>query len=97
VWEWVGDWYDRYHYESLPNDQLVRNPTGPEDGAPPEPRFIETNTAGGNERCTRKVIRGGGWVKSGKENTRCSKRSWGNPSYWLNDTVFRCAVSLSAE
>jgi len=94
VWEWVNDWYDRYYYENFQGDVPARNPQGPPDGAPPEPRFVKSNTAGGNERSTRKVIRGGGWVKSGKENLRCAKRSWGNPRYWLNDTGFRCAISL---
>ena len=94
VWEWVNDWYDRYYYESLQAEMLPRNPKGPPDGAPPEPRFVKTDTAAGNERSTRKVIRGGGWLKKGKENLRCSKRSWSNPRYWLNDTGFRCAISL---
>jgi len=95
VWEWVADWYDRFYYERFRGELLARNPQGPRDAAPPEERFVKTNTAGGNERSTRKVIRGGGWVKSGTENSRCAKRSWGNPRYWLNDTGFRCAISLT--
>lgn len=97
VWEWVHDWYDRFYYESFRGEMLARNPQGPKDGTPPEARFVKTNTAAGNERSTRKVVRGGGWVKSGKENLRCAKRSWGNPRYWLNDTGFRCAISLAGE
>ena len=96
VWEWVDDWYDRFYYESLPSDNIVRNPTGPEDGAQPEQRFIDTNTAAGNERSTRKVIRGGGWAGDGQEHARCANRNWGNPHYWLNDTGFRCAIRLDA-
>jgi len=95
VWEWVNDWYDRYYYESFQGGMLARNPQGPKDGTPPEARFVRSLTAAGNERSTRKVIRGGGWVKSGKENLRCAKRTWGNPRYWLNDTGFRCAISLT--
>jgi formylglycine-generating enzyme required for sulfatase activity len=95
VWEWVNDWYDRYYYERFRGEMLARNPQGPKDDAPPETRFVRTNTAAGNERSTRKVIRGGGWVSSGQENLRCSKRYWGNPKYWFNDTGFRCAISLT--
>ena len=94
VWEWVNDWYDRHYYENFASQEVVRNPTGPEDGAPPEKRFVDSGTAAGNERSTRKVIRGGGWVRSGQENARCAKRTWGNPRYWLNDTGFRCAIPL---
>jgi len=89
VWEWVRDWYDRRCYQM--RKKPVENPTGPPDGAPPEKRFVDTNTAAGNERSTLKVIRGGGWVRGGRENARCSKRMWGNPRYWFNDTGFRCA------
>jgi len=28
VWEWVGDWYDRYYYKDSP----IKNPTGPKYG-----------------------------------------------------------------
>lgn len=91
VWEWVADWYDRYYYESSP--ATTRNPAGPPDGAPPEERFVKSKTAAGNERSTRKVIRGGGWA-GGSDNARCARRMWANPRYWLNDTGFRCAVTL---
>ena len=94
VWEWVDDWYDRFCYERFLGPKLIRDPTGPEDGAPPEMRFVESGTAAGNERSTRKVIRGGGWVKQGRENARCAKRTAGDPRNWLNDTGFRCAIAL---
>lgn len=94
VWEWVADWYDRYYYASLAAAGTVHEPRGPADGAPPEERFVKSGTAAGNERSTRKVIRGGGWVRNGRENLRTSKRMWGNPAYWFNDTGFRCAVTL---
>lgn len=95
VWEWVADWYDRRAYEARADGSAVREPTGPEDGAQPEQRFFDTKTAAGKERSTRKVIRGGGWVAGGAENARASKRTAGNPRYWLNDTGFRCALPLA--
>lgn len=94
VWEWSNDWYDRFYYENFKDNKVAVNPTGPDDGALPEKRFIFTNTAPGNERSTRKVIRGGGWMHEGKENARCSKRTAGNPKYWFPDTGFRCAIWL---
>ncbi|MCX5797014.1 MAG: formylglycine-generating enzyme family protein [Elusimicrobia bacterium] len=93
VWEWVADWYDRYYYEALAARGVARDPKGPEDGAPPEERFARTGTAAGNERSTRKVIRGGGWMEPGQENMRSSKRMWGDPRHWFNDTGFRCALA----
>jgi len=30
VWEWVGDWYDKAYYSTLPEN--ARNPTGPASG-----------------------------------------------------------------
>ena len=92
VWEWVADWYDRYSYEALAARGEVRDPRGPEDGAPPEERFVRSGTAAGNERSTRRVIRGGGWMPPGRENLRSSKRMWGDPRRWFNDTGFRCAL-----
>ena len=94
VWEWVADWHDRFYYEGFDPNVMARNPSGPADGAPPLKRFQDAGTAAGNERSTLKVIRGGGnWAGFAKENSRTSKRMWGNPSYWLNDTGFRCAIS----
>jgi len=96
VWEWVNDWYDRYYYNGIDTNQTVVNPRGPEDNAGPEKRFLNTKwNAAGNERSTLKVIRGGGnWSNLAKDNARASKRMWGNPSYWFNDTGFRCAKSI---
>ena len=94
VWEWVADWYDRRAYQNPQRERV--DPRGPADGAPPERMFRDSGTAAGNERSTRKVIRGGGWVRGGRENSRTSKRFWGNPSYWFNDTGFRCALPLRA-
>ena len=97
VWEWVNDWYDRFYYHNFSNEKVQKNVAGPKDEAQPEKRFLDTKTAAGNERSTRKVIRGGGWAGSGKENSRVSKRMMGNPKYWLNDTGFRCALSLNTK
>ena len=96
VWEWVHDWYDRYYYQRFADIPVAAEPRGPEDGAPPEPRFVDSGTAAGNERSTRKVIRGGGWVRPGRYHARGSRRMWGNPAYWFNDTGFRCALPLPA-
>ena len=94
VWEWVADWHDRFYYEEFDPNVMAINPMGPEDGAPPLKRFQDAGTAAGNERSTLKVIRGGGnWKGFAKENSRTSKRMWGNPAYWFNDTGFRCAIS----
>ena len=94
AWEWVADWYDRHYYESFDPDEVAVEPAGPPDGAEPEPRFVQTNTAAGNERSTLKAIRGGGWSSQGAEYARGSRRMWGNPQTWLNDTGFRCALPL---
>ncbi|MBL6991953.1 MAG: SUMF1/EgtB/PvdO family nonheme iron enzyme [Bacteriovoracaceae bacterium] len=96
VWEWVSDWYDRHYYQGIVGKKII-DPKGPVDGAPPEKRFIETNTAAGNERSTLKVIKGGSSFGAlAKENARSSKRMWGNPKYWFHDTGFRCGFSLNA-
>jgi formylglycine-generating enzyme len=92
VWEWVYDWYDRYYYK---NSTIMRDPKGPEDGATPEQRFLDSQTAAGNERSTLKVIKGGGtFGPVPHESARSSKRVWGNPNYWFNDTGFRCVISV---
>jgi formylglycine-generating enzyme required for sulfatase activity len=95
VWEWTNDWYDRYAYEKFESMPIVKNPTGPGYGAQPEQRFIDTETAAGNEISTLKVIKGGTtWGTFAKDNSRNAKRMWGNPAYWFNDTGFRCAMGL---
>lgn len=94
VWEWTADWYDRRAYEARAGREPVLNPTGPADGAPPEERFVKTGTAGGNERSTRKVVKGGAWFAGGAETTRASKRVALDPRAWFNDTGFRCAVPM---
>lgn len=95
VWEWVGDWYDRFYYKNFQSGEVVANPIGPPDEALPEKRFQDTKTAAGNERSTLKVVRGGGFCNQfQKENARTSKRMWANPNYWFEDTGFRCALLL---
>ncbi len=91
VWEWTLDWYDRFYYQNFDNGKIAIEPKGPQDEAKPEKRFLDTETAAGNERSALKVIRGGGnWGVFAKDNTRASKRMWGNPGYWFDDTGFRC-------
>ncbi len=96
VYEWTNDWYDRYYYEQADINKVSINPQGPEDNAKPEQRFLNTKwNAAGNERSSLKSIRGGGaWGAWAKDNARTSKRRWGNPAYWFNDTGFRCAKSI---
>ena len=97
VREWVADWYDRYAWAELAQADLAENPTGPPDGALPEARFIDTATVAGNERSTRKVVRGAGWASPGREFARRSRRGAHNPHQWFNDVGFRCALSVEVE
>jgi len=95
VREWVSDWYDRYAYSSYLVGKVIENPRGPKDGAKPQAHFIETNTAAGNERSTRKVARGASWAAKTPDLSRRSRRGAHNPSHWYNDIGFRCAISFS--
>ncbi len=92
VREWVGDWYDRYAYRR--RRPGLRDPRGPRDGTPPERRFLETETEAGNERSTRRVVRGGGWAGRGPEAARRARRGAENPHHFYDDVGFRCALSL---
>ena len=92
VWEWTADWYDRWYYRRLLGNIAVE-PRGPPDGAPPEERFMTAGTAPGNERSTLKSIRGGGW-STPPVMARASRRLFGRPDAWFNDTGFRCAQEL---
>jgi len=93
VWEWVSDWYDRYYYEAF-SGNIAIDPQGLPDGAEPEGRFLQSGTAAGNERSSRKVIKSGGFLPNfAQDNMRVARRMWANPNYWLNDTGFRCVVS----
>ncbi len=93
VREWVSDWYDRYAWRRLAEGETPMNPTGPEDGARPEPRFVEADAVAGNERSTRKVVRGASWVARGPEALRPSRRDALNPHHWYPDVGFRCVWS----
>ncbi len=94
VREWVSDWYDRFAYSSYPAGKVIEDPQGPKDGAKPQLHFIESNTAAGNERSTRKVVRGASWAAGHPDLSRRSKRGAHNPKHWYNDIGFRCAISL---
>lgn len=93
VWEWTSDYYDRWIYQERTHG-ITKFPTGPPYGAGPLQRFIDHGTAPGNERSTVRVIRGGGWSGPGAEMTRVSKRLFGRPDAWFNDTGFRCAANI---
>ena len=94
VREWVADWYDRYRWAALVAGGPVtpRDPRGPADGTPPEPRFVETDTATGNERSTRRVVRGASWAAKSTDHARPSRRDAHNPHRWMADVGFRCAA-----
>ena len=94
VREWVGDWYDRYRWaDYAARPERAQDPVGPEDGAPPEPRFVAADAVAGNERSTRRVVRGASWVAVGRDVLRPSRRDALAPNRWYEDVGFRCAVS----
>lgn len=90
VREWVADWYDRYAWSQLESGAV--DPTGPADGAPPEPRFVEAGAVAGNERSTRKVVRGASWAARHLDAARPSRRDAANPAHHYDDVGFRCAA-----
>lgn len=92
VREWVADHYDRYAYATLDG---AADPRGPDAGAAPEARFVAAGAVPGNERSTRRVVRGGGWVSAGAEHARRARRGAENPRHFYDDVGFRCALSLS--
>jgi formylglycine-generating enzyme required for sulfatase activity len=93
VREWTADWYDRFAYAAA-KGQIQDSPRGPRDGTPPEARFIETENEAGNERSTRRVVRGASWPARHKDAARGARRGAENPHRFYDDVGFRCAVSL---
>ena len=91
VREWVSDWYDRFRYKSQA-EEIVVDPKGPADGTLPEPRFVRTENQAGNERSTRKVVRGASWPARDQDASRRARRAAHNPSRWFDDVGFRCVV-----
>ena len=92
VREWTADWYDRYRNVSLAAaGELAHDPTGPEDGARPEARFVDSDAVAGNERSTRRVVRGASWVARGPDAARPSARGAHHPGHFFDDVGFRCA------
>ncbi len=96
VREWVADYYDRYRYEQY-RDAVVLDPTGPAPGTPPEPRFVTAGASAGNERSTRRVVRGGSWASRSADASRPSRRDALNPAAWYEDVGFRCAWDATGE
>ncbi len=81
--DWVSDWYDKYQYKTLSTQEYIINPKGPADGTTPESHFLDNNLSAGNERSTRKVVRGD------------ASRRWAhNPHHWYNDIGFRCVSRI---
>jgi formylglycine-generating enzyme required for sulfatase activity len=93
VREWVGDWYDRFAYAA---HEGRADPTGPTDGTPPEARFVETENEAGNERSTRRVVRGASWSALWPDQARRARRGAENPQHFYEDVGFRCALSAGA-
>lgn len=94
--EWCADWYDRFVYQSYGSAAFVESPAGPRDGAPPEGRFLATGTDTGNERSSRKVVRGASWAAVHADQLRPSRRGAHVPSEWFDDVGFRCAADVEA-
>lgn len=94
VREWVADWYDRFTYEAYAGREPVVDPRGPASGTPPEARFVATETEAGNERSTRKGVRGASWAARHPDLARRARRGAENPRHFYDDVGFRCAISL---
>lgn len=95
--EWTADWYDRYRYALLAAEVRRRrkpllDPSGPVDGTQPEARFVDAGAAAGNERSTRKAVRGASWVTRDADALRPARRDALNPRRYYDDVGFRCAA-----
>jgi len=92
VREWTADWYDRYRYGTYARaSEPVVDPRGPADGTPPEARFVESENVAGNERSTRRAVRGASWAAMHRDQLRVARRDGHNPKHWYDDVGFRCA------
>lgn len=96
VREWCADWYDRYACAEYAAQQPVDNPAGPADGEAPRADFVAAGAVAGNERSTRKAVRGGSWASPGSEFCRRARRGAHNPAQWFDDVGFRCVQRLGA-
>jgi len=92
VREWVHDWYDRHRSTAPPPAEVWLDPRGPEDGTPPEKRFVDSENRAGNERSTRRAVRGAGWAAHAPDASRRGRRGAHNPNHGLDDVGFRCAI-----
>lgn len=92
VREWTADYYDRYRNVAYAqSDEPIVDPRGPDAGTPPEPRFVASGNEAGNERSTRRVVRGASWAAVDPDWLRPSRRYGHNPAAWYDDVGFRCA------
>lgn len=87
VSEWSRDWHDRYRYQNARDRK-----SGPEDHALPEARFVDAQMVAGNERSTRKTVRGGSF---GCLNERSLSPTLRNAQFhedWYGDVGFRLVM-----
>jgi len=53
VWEWCADWYHHDYYQSLPANEVIKNPVGPAESFDPnEPGVKKKVHRGGSFLCT---------------------------------------------
>jgi formylglycine-generating enzyme required for sulfatase activity len=52
VWEWTNDWYDTQYFQTLSQNAITENPTGPEKSYDPQEPFASKRvTKGGSFLC----------------------------------------------
>lgn len=84
VWEWVLDWYTPNYYETLAG-KTTNNPLGPAQGYDPQEPAVQ-----------KKVVRGGSFMCNASycKGYRVSSRMKSSPDTGLENTGFRCVISL---
>lgn len=85
VWEWCADNYRDDYYKTLPKT-IINNPTGPKDSYDPDAPTVPV-----------KVIRGGSFMcnEAYCSGYRTSSKMKSSPDTSLQNTGFRCVVSVS--
>ena len=84
VWEWCSDWYRSDYYASCLKNNIVDNPTGPEESYDPDEPYAQKKvTRGGSFLCNDQYC-------SGFRVAARMKSTWDTS---LSHTGFRCVVS----